>query len=74
MLRKKILPGGGDGKKIKKNSAGLRPAAGRPEAGSEIHIVLALGPAGKIFGSEIHNVRSNLDPLFDQNLHFRKVL
>ena len=54
----------------KKNSA--RPAAGRPEAGSEIHIVLALGPAGQIFGSELHIVRSSLGPHFQPksfNLH-----
>ena len=53
--------------KNEKNSAGLRPAAGRPEAGSEIHIVLALGPAGRIFGSELHIVRSIFGHLFDEN-------
>ena len=40
---------------------------GRPEAGSEIHIVLALGPAGQIFGSELHIVRSILGSNFQQN-------
>ena len=62
MLSEKNLPDDDEAKKKKKNSA--RPAGGRPEAGSEIHIVLALGPAGRIFGSEIHIDRSIWDPLF----------
>ena len=52
-------------RRMKKKKKISRPAAGgRPEAGSEIHIVLALGPAGQIFGSEVHIVRSSWGPLF----------
>ena len=41
------------------------PASGRrPAGGSEIHIVLALRPAGQIFGSEVHIVRSSWGSLF----------
>ena len=62
-------------KKNKRNSAGLRPASGRPEAGSEIHIVMALGLAGQNCSSELHIVRSSFGiPFLIKPLHLPKFL